>query len=365
METTTTPDCNCSAATSTSTTTPEPPDCSCSYPLHCGQFVGECTYTFCSRYPAPIHIECTTTSTTTTCDCNTTTTADPGCTEGCDWVWIPMLNSGFGDWQQVSNGCSSDCPCLHPVQTGASPCSDTHTDCQVGIPIPCHGECHYVWNTLVDDWVEIPSMRTCNSSTDYCGCEKPSEPGEDCTTIATRCTDQTPNTTPNPCYNCYTTSTTTTTTTSRDCAGSCMFRWLGSTWVEFSNECTGACDCSSPPISGFDTCEVAWTECLPQQTTTTTTSTTTTTTTSNVCAQPGNPHGLCILVCRSDGVYVDIYSSCGGECICYSTQQPTAELTPTAYAGDPCDFEDHQGNPGDLYAPISRGGNCTTTTPAP
>ena len=320
--TTTFDPCACGAGTTTTaapttTTTTPTPSCECTYPRFCGQSDGDCTYTHCTTGEvAPAPIDCTTTTTTTTtttstteptttttstttttCDCNTTTTstAPPGCTQGCDWIWIPNA-LGQWRWQITSNGCASHCPCPPPTEPG-SECGTTHTECvtttttTVVPPSPsCEGDCIYWW--IQDRWVL--TVGRCSYSIVPCSCSPPSEPGtsgqcyplrQPCETPPSNTTTTTTTTTAAPCAHCYT--TTSTTTTAHPCTKDCTWRWsvAGNSWSLVDNPCLDSCSCSRPPRNGHLDCELAQSPCQLGATTTTSDpgSSTTTTTPAPCC----------------------------------------------------------------------------------
>lgn len=319
--TTTTADpCACST-TSTTSTTSEPtttpaPDCTCVYPDFCGAQDEDCTYTFCAQDVVAPKVSCTTSTTTTsttteeptttdqptTTDEPTSTTADPcsttpepGCQDGCDWVFLPSPAGNYS-WRKVADHCLTGCPCPPPEGNGDQ-CSTDHTDC---VPTsqaptttspPCSGSCTYWWVSDPGMWV-LTNDGCAKHSSRPCYCVTPSEDGDECSNVTVSCQSpetSTTTTTEAPCTSSTTstTSTTTTSTTTSACQQSCSWRGDGAGgWVIEDDPCPGTCPCNAPAFHSLDDCEVAKTRCTRETTTTTTSTTTSTTTTTTTTLEP-------------------------------------------------------------------------------
>lgn len=313
-------------STTTTTTTPAPIDCLCLYPVFCGEFHGECTYTFCAQYPnaepdcgqttttaaptttttpdpeAPTTTPdpgAPTTTTPTPCDCATTTTSTttpaPVCDASCQWVMVPAIIGG-GNWQIIANPCDSSCPCPFPESSGDdcaivfTPCTPTTTTQNPNILV-CEGNCVWYWFAPTSTYYFVNSE--CNVLIGACQCAPPSsDGGAACGTVLTPCvwattTTQPPVTTIDPCAACYTTTpdpgapttttttpapTTTTSTTLGPCEGRCKWSWSTITvvWSQLSSSCASQCPCAQPAFDGQADCEIAFTGCGGGTITTTT-----------------------------------------------------------------------------------------------
>jgi hypothetical protein len=312
-----------STSTTTTTTTTALPPCQCSEPTFCPP-AADCneTVTNCVRGQSPPQPSCTTTTTGTGTTATTTTTTaapPPGCTAGCDWLWIP----GVG-WVNKSNGCSQSCPCPTPTAPGGSECESAHTACAVTVVTTCQpacqGECRFVClDNGVWAYVGGACSPSCSDSPGSCYCEAPPSPCGHCGGVtATPCLWHT---TPPPRTTTPGGPTTTTTANPASCPGRCLWRWDGSAWQYESTTCPAGCNCFPPGPAGIGTpnCELIETPCYSGTTTTTTATTTssTTTVTTTSCANYGG--GPCLGTCTwrcSAGVCTISSGGCGPGCGC-------------------------------------------------
>ncbi len=299
--TTTTPD------PEATTTTEEPPECVPLYPDFCGTVDGECTYTVCSTIPnqppqCPDPTSTTTDpgpTTTTTCDCDDTENSPaPNCTDGCDWVGVPIFGTRNWRWRRTRNGCSTICPCPPPDEDPF--CNTARTECRLIPPpprppvIPCTGYCEFLWvqkedtGTFLDDGLWWLVERTCTLFVAGCNCPRPTVDGNLCGEIVrTGCHVPPPPPTTTTTsewdycdYVCWgygppdPQPTTTTTAEVFTCAsGTCIYRsnetadgWIGPE----QDDCPEECPCQPPSREPLDNCEVAKGFCTGSPTTTTT-----------------------------------------------------------------------------------------------